>query len=76
MKLSELKTVDSVYFHFYSYFYFHFHFISILNLGLEISMISHITVMHQSHVTVTHHIEHHRRFQNNNNILHTHVSLG
>ena len=56
--MSELKTLDSIYFILFSYFYFLVHFIFLfLNLGLGVSIMSYVTVT-QSHT------ERCRRFQN------------
>jgi len=43
--VSELKTLDSIYFLFFSHFYFLVYFIFLfLNLGLGVSMMSRVTV--------------------------------
>jgi len=67
--MSELKIVNSIYFHFHLFYF--------LDLGLVFSIISHVTVTNY-HTSVTSHghtimchIEYHRRFQNNNVILYT-----
>ena len=68
---SKRKRSVSSYFHFISYFHFHFHLFSyFLDLGLRVSITSHIIVTHLSHITIyghtiMHHTEHCKRSQNN-----------
>jgi len=58
--LSELKMMDSIYFHFFFHFYFYF---LLWDLGLGISMMSHICHMNKCHR------KHCRRFWNKDDII-------